>query len=164
MFPQTGHFQTLDTRLLLGPRRQQIHDRDEHYAYGDREESFSPSPIAVSLFFPLPTKAKGKISSHLLVASVCGYNELSLFLFSRSMSALLSKKKKEKISLTMVAGSHDYLQGPLWPILLETPFQRGCIPAGVRQQSLKPKCALDRKGSPPHCRCAHKLLCSCEPL
>ena len=80
----------------------------ECYEYGYEEESFPLPSITFSLFLQIPTKAKGKISSHLPVASACGYNELFLSLLSRSMSVPLSGKKK-KNSLTIIVCSHDYL-------------------------------------------------------
>lgn len=93
----------------------------------------------------IPTKAKDKLSSHLLVASAWGANELSLSPFSRSMSVPSSEIK---ISCTMGARSHDYLQGLLCPIL------RIIHPRGAtflqEWGNIHPqnKCALSKKEHP----------------
>lgn len=119
----------------------------ECYQRGCREESIPLPPISSPLFLLTPTKTKSKICPHLLIASVCGYNEPSLSLFQKACWAPCWKK----ISLTMVACCHGYLWRLLWWVLWKTPYQRGCNLQNTGRSSPQQSGDLVKRISTPLC-------------
>lgn len=72
------------------------HPAIDCYEYGNGEESASLPPITVPLLSldSQKSKAKGKISSHLLVASVCAIMNFPYPFFPGACQCPYQKKKK----------------------------------------------------------------------